>query len=625
MKQLFLTFCCIAIAMTSAAQDLAPAADDTGKWGYKKDDHWVINPIYENAFSFSEGMAGVRLKGKMGFINPIGETIIAMRYEEVWPFSERLAAVKLNGKWGFINAKGQNIIPYKYDETCSFSNGLAGVKLNGKWGFIDIEGKTVIPFKYDYAKPFADGLASVRKGSASGFIDKEDKWYESKEDYHPTFTEYAKRYVENKVEAWQKKGKFEKTADWKSRTSEENRKAKISALTREAEKLYLTEEGRSIQLMLYVGGYDADNETFLIKDKTFGELLVPVPIAEAPDFEKDFYKMKQSVRYFVENDKIALAELTFTNNEGKSYQYSNAASLDYFIANIDYRFAPIEIDSSAITRMQRGQQNIRQHVEESDVDINIPRTRNKNEETFAVIIANENYKHEERVPYAINDGETFKEYCMNTLGLPESRIHFCADATLNEIRMEMNWLRDIGEAFSGEAKVIFYYAGHGIPNEENESTYLLPIDGSGKDPDTGYELATLYTQLGQLPIKSATVFLDACFSGSNREGGMLTAARGVALKKRSTATPSIGNIVVFSATQGDETAFSYPQKNHGLFTYFLLKKLQESKGNTTLGELAEYIKKYVSQESVVTNRKSQTPTILYTPNLSERWEELKLN
>ena len=93
--------------------------------------------------------------------------------------------------------------------------------------------------------------------------------------------------------------------------------------------------------------------------------------------------------------------------------------------------------------------------------------------------------------------------------------------------------------------------------------------------------------LSAVPSESVAVFLDACFSGTKRESGMLASARGVAIKVRDEAPQ--GNLVVFTAAQGDETAYQYAEKGHGMFTYFLLKKLQESKGDVTLGELGDYI------------------------------------
>lgn len=83
-------------------------------------------------------------------------------------------------------------------------------------------------------------------------------------------------------------------------------------------------------------------------------------------------------------------------------------------------------------------------------------------------------------------------------------------------------------------------------------------------------------------------------------------------------------MVVFSAASGDETAYPYKEKGHGLFTYYLLKKLQETKGDVTLGELGRYIVDNVTKESVVSNGKSQTPTVMPSDNVVNGWENMKL-
>ena len=258
----------------------------------------------------------------------------------------------------------------------------------------------------------------------------------------------------------------------------------------------------------------------------------------------------------------------------------------------------------------------------SDVAVNIPVTNTKNDKTFAVIIANENYQRVSRVEFAKNDGKTFKKYCVQTLGLPETNVHFLADATLNNIRGEINWLYQVADAFKGGANIIFYYAGHGIPDEARGTAYLLPVDGYGSDVQTGYKLDDLYQKLGQAPARNITVFLDACFSGAQRSGEMMASARGVAIKVAPGAPT--GNMVVFSAAQGDETAFPYREKGHGMFTYFMLKKLQETKGDVTLGELGEYIETNVRQRSIVVNQKSQTPVVTPSVAMGDKWKEMKL-
>ena len=247
-----------------------------------------------------------------------------------------------------------------------------------------------------------------------------------------------------------------------------------------------------------------------------------------------------------------------------------------------------------------------QQVIESDIDVNIPISKKENQSMFVVIIANENYTDVEKVPYAIHDGETFQKYCITTLGVPHSNIKFITDATLNNIRRQLAWVGQVMEAYNGEANVIFYYAGHGIPDESSRSAYLLPIDGFGSDVSTGYSLDKLYAELSSKPAKSVVVLLDACFSGAKRDGGMLASARGVAIKTKQNEPK--GNMVVISAAQGDETAYPYKDKGHGMFTYYLLKKLQETKGDVTYGELADYITSEVRKQSIVINGKMQTPT-----------------
>ena len=273
----------------------------------------------------------------------------------------------------------------------------------------------------------------------------------------------------------------------------------------------------------------------------------------------------------------------------------------------------------------KSQQNVQKDILiaslTSKVDKNIPIVSYKNNKTFAVIIANENYQSVASVPFALNDGNIFREYCLKTLGIPEKQIKYVPNATGNQIKAQVNWLQNICDVFE-DAQIIFYYAGHGIPDESSRTAYLLPVDGIGTDISTGYKLDNLYTALGKIPAKNVTVFMDACFSGSKREDGMLASARGVAIKARS-GMPQ-GNMVVFSAAQGDETAYPNNEEKHGMFTYYLLKKLQETEGNVTLQELGDYITRNVSQQSILLNGKSQTPCVTPSASVDASWREWKL-
>lgn len=270
---------------------------------------------------------------------------------------------------------------------------------------------------------------------------------------------------------------------------------------------------------------------------------------------------------------------------------------------------------------------------QSSVDTKIAVNTVQDNKTFVLVIANENYKYEQIVPYALNDGNIFRLYCEKTLGIPADNIKYQPDASLNDMQTQFWLLEKKMKAFEGEARAIVYYSGHGMPADDGKSAYLLPIDGNSAIPKSGLDVAELYHQLGAMPSRQTIVFLDACFSGGRRDGQMLASSRGVAIKAKQ--EPVEGNLVVFSAAQGNETAYPFKEKEHGLFTYYVLEQLQEHGGCVSLGELSDYVVKQVSRTSIVKNEKSQTPSVIasstnkdwrnwkFTDSPATRWEEPK--
>ncbi len=258
----------------------------------------------------------------------------------------------------------------------------------------------------------------------------------------------------------------------------------------------------------------------------------------------------------------------------------------------------------------------------SDIDINIPSSGIVAENTFALVIANEDYTRVAPVPYAKNDGRVFKQYLHKTFGLDEKSVIYLENATFNDMKFALNRISEICNAFSGDASLIVYYSGHGIPNESTGEGYLLPVDGYGTDPSTALSISDLYKTISNLPIKKATMFMDACFSGAKRDGCMLVAARGVAIKAKAEAPK--GKLLVLSAATDDQTAYPYEEKKHGLMTYFLLKKIQATKGNIKAGELFNFVETSVKRTSIVENGKLQTPVSAVSPLLSKNWKDMQL-
>jgi hypothetical protein len=111
--------------------------------------------------------------GKWGYLDQAGRIAIQPRFDAAKPFSEGLARVKIGQKWGFIDRTGNLAIPPQFeislngdatnDSSLDFHEGMAAVSLKQgeKWGYIDQSGRMVIPPKYDVAERFAEGLARV--------------------------------------------------------------------------------------------------------------------------------------------------------------------------------------------------------------------------------------------------------------------------------------------------------------------------------------------------------------------------------------------------------------------------------------------------------------------------------
>lgn len=262
-----------------------------------------------------------------------------------------------------------------------------------------------------------------------------------------------------------------------------------------------------------------------------------------------------------------------------------------------------------------------------DVDTNIPQNQQKRSNRFALIIGNEDYSSfqqglssEVNVDFAVNDAVTFQQYAIKTLGVPTENAVLLTNAKAMDMHKAVDKLALLAKSLNGKAELIFYYAGHGFP-DENKEPYLIPVDVSGNDLKFAIKLKDIYDKLTQFPSQRVTVILDACFSGGARNQG-LVAARGVKVKPKEDALS--GNLVVFAASGGDQSSLPYKEKKHGMFTYQLLKKIQETKGDVTYEELFNHLQEQVGVKSLLINSKEQTPQANISPTIGEQWKNWRV-
>lgn len=464
-------------------------------------------------------------------------------------------------------------------------------------------------------------LAIFAQGSKAGRL-----------DMTPGFSRFAKIYVEEHINQWQLKGEFEKTVDYNNRITNQ-REAKIQEYLTEARNEYIKAHAAvNIQAGMELQRYDADNEAFIITHPDYNDIIVRVSPADAPDFKNLWPQMSVEPSFSLDGDYVVLTHAEFKvikkGKVKKSYIGTSHTGELMAAAEINYNFEPINLDIPTASSMTTTKSSTPAPTKPTeaidDVDINIPKGKSaNNKNTFAVLIANENYRRVAKVDYAHNDGQTFYNYLTTTLGIPTEQIHLVKDATLNDMRGELEWIGEVGKAYNGNASFIFYYAGHGIPDESTGNGYLLPADGFAARISSALPLSELNEAMAKVESKYSIVMLDACFSGAARSGDMLESARGVVIKARPGKVDS-GNLIFVTASKDDETAAKYDNARHGLFTYHLLRKLKDTKGDVNLGELTDYIVDEVNRASIVANRKSQTPTVLVSPSLRNGWSSVKL-
>ena len=166
------------------------AEKDISGWGYiNKQGKWIIEPFWNLAWSFSEGLACVLDDyHKVGYITPTGAFAIKPQFGSAGYFFDGIAFYNIGGKlvdqegstsggkFGFIDKNGNPIIPAQYDMVKNFSEGVAAVQINQKFGFIDIHNKQIIPPRFDDAGAFDRGLALVSENSKIGYIDHSGKY-----------------------------------------------------------------------------------------------------------------------------------------------------------------------------------------------------------------------------------------------------------------------------------------------------------------------------------------------------------------------------------------------------------------------------------------------------------------
>ena len=340
-----------------------------------------------------------------------------------------------------------------------------------------------------------------------------------------------------------------------------------------------------------------------------GEENTTIPVLEAG-------ASKVIACQMIANNNYSSSEITIKADLSESYgKYAKDKNIVIEMDKV------VSSNKLSLTAKEQQKKEIELVSLSSAVDKNIPVSAVKYDNRIALIIGNEDYSQsinaEINVDYAVNDATVFKKYANKVMGVKEENTFFITNASTGTMQKQIDLVSKLAKNMGSSSEIIFYYAGHGLPDEKTKEPYIMPVDVDASNLYSAIKLKDLYAKLANSNAKRVTVFLDACFSGGARNMPLLAARSAKVKPKNETIN---GNIIVFSATSEEQSALSFDKEKHGMFTYFLLKKLQESSGKATYKELKEFINSKVSVESIRTNQKEQNPEVNISPVIKEVWK-----
>jgi hypothetical protein len=141
------------------------------KEGYiEKSGTLVIPARFDRTFPFRSALARVQVDDSWAYIDRAGAPVVE-NLEYAGAFAEGLAPVRVNGRVGYIDETGRMVITPRFESAGAFQDDRAVVQVGATHGYIDRAGELVIEPRWDRAGRFSAGLALVMEGDLLHYID----------------------------------------------------------------------------------------------------------------------------------------------------------------------------------------------------------------------------------------------------------------------------------------------------------------------------------------------------------------------------------------------------------------------------------------------------------------------
>ncbi len=143
-------------------------------WGYRDaSGAWAIEPKFDDARDFENGVASVEKEGKWIQIDTRGRTVpVNKGPRAIRPASDGLTLAADGDRLGYLLPNGRPAFEFrKYDAAHDYQCGMARIKLDGKFGYLDKSGRLAVANQFVSATDFKGCLAMVLGSDGWMYID----------------------------------------------------------------------------------------------------------------------------------------------------------------------------------------------------------------------------------------------------------------------------------------------------------------------------------------------------------------------------------------------------------------------------------------------------------------------
>lgn len=239
---------------------------------------------------------------------------------------------------------------------------------------------------------------------------------------------------------------------------------------------------------------------------------------------------------------------------------------------------------------------------------------------YMLVIGINNYKNPRyKLNYALADALAFKtqlEKGSSTI-FGKTEVVYLTDSKASK-ELITQAFKQISAKTKATDVFVFYYAGHGVMSEEEESMfYIIPYDvtqlygNNGMLKTKGVSAKQLQEFSKVIKAQKQLFVLDACQSGGMVEH---LSKRGVAEEKAIAQLARSTGSFWLTASGSEQFASEFPKLGHGLFTYTILQALKgDADGSSndkkiTVKEISAYLNDIVPELSKKYKGSAQYPT-----------------